>query len=154
MDLPRWLRWTIIAVVAVHIALIAAYTLPEQWVPLKARIVAQWYVRPLFHQQWRLFAPDPPACSCELQVEMDGTWRPLATMQNGHLSRRKVTALCRYVQAGTRQGRDRPSALLRKALIDHAEQDPPSPMRLVELCVLDSQHPDRRREVITELQLR
>lgn len=153
MQPSPWLRWTIIAVVALHTALIAAYTLPEHWVPMKVRMVAQWYARPLFHQQWRLFAPDPPACSCTLQVEADGMWHPLTSMRIGHLQQRKVVALCRYVQAEVQQGRDRPSALLRTALIANAEQDPPPSMRLVQQCVVDPLHPDQREEVITELPL-
>ncbi|MDX9750258.1 MAG: DUF5819 family protein [Flavobacteriales bacterium] len=152
MGTPPWARWAIIAGVAAHTALIAAYTLPATWVPGRARIVAEWYARPLFHQQWRLFAPDPPVCGCDLQVRADGAWRSMADAP-GHLRRRAITSLCRYVQGEVQAGRTPLSAPLSTALRARTEV-PVTAWRLVEGCVTDPQRPAHRDERITGLTLR
>ncbi|MBK7947114.1 MAG: hypothetical protein IPJ85_18210 [Flavobacteriales bacterium] len=71
----RWKR-ILIGVVLAHTLLIAFYTFPHQLVPERLRIIGQFYARPLFHQQWRLFAPDPPLCDCKVEVKVgEEGWR-------------------------------------------------------------------------------
>lgn len=73
-----------------HTLLLAAYVLPTGMVPGRVQVIGQAYARPLFHQWWGLFAPDPPACSCD--------WSGTDEVQ-GLVLRRSLTGLCRHAQA-------------------------------------------------------
>ena len=132
------------AVVLLHTALILAHTLPARWVPGRLAVVAQWYVRPVFHQQWRLFAPDPPHCSCVLRVQVHDTWRPLVEAAYDPAHQRALTAACRYVQQDVHAGRVVLAAhfvpLLRSVMPADA------PLELVEHCITDPQQPEARSE--------
>lgn len=115
MHHPRFLRTTAVAAAAVHIALLAAYTFPEQVVPTRLRYWSQAYARVLFHQDWRLFAPDPPACSCSIEFRTGaGAWRELEVLHHHFVWRRMAANACRYAeQTGVTGGPDRmmPDAL-------------------------------------------
>ncbi|MCB0793262.1 MAG: hypothetical protein KDB88_00865, partial [Flavobacteriales bacterium] len=50
------------ALACCHSLIILCYVAPEQLVPDRLRFWSQAYARPLFHQQWELFAPEPPRC--------------------------------------------------------------------------------------------
>ncbi len=136
--------------VALHIALLAAYTLPEVLVSEKLRILGQWYARPLFHQQWRLFAPDPPTCSCTLEWHNgDGDWRSVATKGMHYLERRMVHNHCLWL-AEDFFGAER---LARKGLLRLARPDEAAVprFRIVERCVTDPAAPATRTERIIPL---
>ncbi len=87
--------------VGVHIALLAAYTLPAQFVPTRVRYWSQAYSRVLFHQDWRLFAPDPPACGCsiEYRIAPEGGWSKLEDLHHHFIWRRMAANLCRFAEA-------------------------------------------------------
>ena len=94
-----------IALAALHALLIAAYTLPPEAVPVRVRYWSQAYARLLFHQDWRLFAPDPPACSCVLQVpQANGDVHGLAQVHDHFIWRRMCANACRYAEAVTCTG--------------------------------------------------
>lgn len=90
-----------VAAVAAHITLLAAYTLPQQFVPTRVRYWSQAYARVLFHQDWRLFAPDPPACGCTIEYDGSGsgTWRRLEDLRRHFIWRRMAANACRYAEA-------------------------------------------------------
>ena len=94
-------RLAIIAAI-IHTLIIAAYTMPAQWVPLRARYWSQAYARVLFHQDWRLFAPDPPACLCELEVWAGRDRKRLDEMQHHFIWRRMAANACRFAEASPR----------------------------------------------------
>jgi hypothetical protein len=95
-------RWLVIIVVTGHMTLLAAYTFPATWVPDRLRYWSQTYARILFHQDWRLFAPDPPACPCTLQVKgaADADWTDLGDVHSGSVWERMCANACRYAEAG------------------------------------------------------
>ncbi|MEO8069321.1 MAG: hypothetical protein ABI599_16605 [Flavobacteriales bacterium] len=110
MSAPRGLvRWLMAAVVAGHTLLLAAYTFPSGWVPLRLRYWSQAYARVLFHQDWRLFAPDPPECGCALQVRLapDGPWTDLNSVRADPIWQRMCANACRYAEAGIPAGASR-----------------------------------------------
>lgn len=92
----------VIGVVSLHWALMVAYTFPASWVPTRFRFWSQAYARVLFHQDWRLFAPDPPACGCTLEVKggNDGTWTDLSGGSAHFIWQRLCANACRYAEAG------------------------------------------------------
>jgi len=152
----------VVAVVLLHTVLLTAYTFPEQFVPEKLRITGQWYARPLFHQQWRLFAPDPPLCSCELEVRYgQGEWSAIDRRLDTYLQRRMVQNLARHVQAEVHQGDTVPDPLLVKAMRMNIQYSndaalrgaalPAPEFRLVEQCIIDPQRPLERIERISRL---
>jgi len=134
------------AVVSLLAVLLAAYTLPPAGVAPGIRHVARWYARPLFHQQWRLFAPDPPMCDCTLQVAQDQEWIAFPGTAAGVLQRRAGRNLCRYVQAAVQAQAPIPGEL-DEALAALGAAD--RAMRLVERCVMDPLEPGARQEHIT-----
>jgi len=141
-----------IAIVAFHLVLLAAYTFPDRIVPDRLRILGQAWARPLFHQQWKLFAPDPPLCSCEVQVAWDGgAWRSINADPAHYLTRRMSNGIAHYAQGD----RGRPSPVVREAMrrmvrgIGDGGTEPR--FRLVERCVADPGDPAHREERITEL---
>ena len=114
-------------------------------------------MRPLFHQQWRLFAPDPPLCSCHIQAQHDdGTWHPLFSGHDTYLARRTEQAVARYVQGAVHAGDTIPDEHLLIAMRRMAAgsdlHPPRAPLfRLIEECVVDPAQPWRREERITML---
>lgn len=99
-DVWRSGKWMVGCVVAGHLVLLLAYTLPSTWVPLRARFWAQAYARVFFHQDWRLFAPDPPACGCVLEVGgRNHPWTSLAEQHDHFIWQRMCANACRYAEA-------------------------------------------------------
>lgn len=147
----------VIGLVALHVFMLAAYTLPVQFVPEKLHVLSVRYVRPLFHQQWHLFAPDPPLCSCELEVEeISGEWHPLVNASFDPLPRRMARHLAEYVQDGIAEGDHRPIPVLQQAIRsmvrDTTGETDSLQFRLVEECVQDPDLPMDRETRITLLE--
>lgn len=93
-------------IVAGHTALLLAYTLPADWVPLRLRYWSQAYCRVLFHQDWRLFAPDPPECGCSIEVKPapEAEWLRLSDVHDHPVWRRMSANACRFVEASRHDG--------------------------------------------------
>lgn len=141
--------WVVIAVV-LHTLLIACYSVPSRYVPEVLRVQAQRYVRPVFHQQWRLFAPDPPTCSCRLEMQQgDGPWEPVEMQLDHYLARRMARSICHHLASTDRtlETRLRPALHRLMAVVD----DGTVHFRRVERCVLDPHAPDRREEHVRPL---
>lgn len=143
----------ITVVVLLHTLLLAAYTLPEQFVTEQARLIGQWYARPLFHQQWMLFAPDPPRCSCQVQVKRGAQeWTTLGDDHGHYLHRRMARGIAWNVQRELSGGAGVLSEPVAQALRNMAG-DPTLHFRLEERCVDDPHHPAQRSLRHTELLL-
>ena len=152
----------VITLVALHTALLACYTFPTALVPERVRVIAQLYARPLFHQQWLLFAPDPPLCSCQVQAKW-GTrsWGSIERGEGGYLQRRVAQAIARHVQADVHAGDTSPAVVLlgtMRSMALYSEYEPGEgrlppivEFRLVEQCATDPQRPVYREERITLL---
>ncbi|HRD51496.1 MAG TPA: hypothetical protein PKY96_02500 [Flavobacteriales bacterium] len=150
----------LIGIVLTHMLLLALYTFPHQLVPERLRIIGQLYARPLFHQQWRLFAPDPPLCACQIESSSGGAWSNIDRGPDHYLERRTVQSIARHVQAEVQDGRTAPAPELVRAMRsmclhnDEWRAGYPVPefrFRLVEHCVADAQQPGLRDVRITEL---
>lgn len=152
----------VIALVALHTALLACYTFPSALVPEKLRVLGQLWARPLFHQQWLLFAPDPPICSCELQWSSgSGSWYSIDYGPDTYLQRRSLQSMARNVQAEVHVGDTIPASELVRSMrgeVYHGTFDPgrgrelPTlKFRLMEQCVTDPKRPKERVERITNL---
>lgn len=142
--LPRLL---VISIVAIHLLMLAAYTFPERMVPERLRFWGQWYARPLFHQQWKLFAPDPPTCSCTLEWQSGSAdWTPMATDGMHYLERRMVYDHCLWLAEGYfgAEWEARP-ALIRLADTDEAAAPR---FRIVQGCIADPKQPAQREDRI------
>jgi hypothetical protein len=159
---PRFGKGIVIAVVLLHTLLLAAYTFPEGFVPERFRLIGQWYDRPLFHQQWKLFAPDPPLCSCVLEGRFgQGEWSSIDCGPDSYLQRRTVQNLARHVQAEVQRGdtildHHLVQAIRMNVLSSNYEpgrgNEVPEPeFRLVEQCIIDTEQPMVRMERITHL---
>ncbi len=63
------------AVVVVHFVLTALFSIRE-FVPVRTREIADKYSFPVFHQDWKLFAPDLAMYNSELEYRCvsNGTW--------------------------------------------------------------------------------
>ena len=149
-------RWTIIAMVALHVLLVGAYTLPQQFVPARVAAWAQVLVRPLFHQEWHLFSPDPPICSCELDVAVNGRHiAPLVPGDASYLKQRMARHLADHVQEGLANGSTVPATVLQEAMRsmarDIARDTDGLEYRLIERCANDPARPAFREERITTL---
>ena len=147
----------VIGLVVLHVLMLAAYTMPPTYEPSKLHVLSIRYVRPLFHQQWHLFAPDPPLCSCELEVEkVPGEWHPLEKASMDPLPRRMARHLAEYVQDGVAEGDDRPMPVLQQAIRsmvrDITGETDSLQFRLVEQCVQDPEQPKDRKTQITMLE--
>lgn len=156
MDKER--RAIVAGVVALHMALLAAYTFPERLVPERVRVIALAYVRPLFHQQWQLFAPDPPLCSCEVQVLLGAEEpRPLYASDANYLTRRMAATIAWHVQAEVGAGRV-PSKELQQAMRsmvrDIGREVPGLRFQLVQQCVADPTRPEERETSVVPLEMR
>ena len=148
----------VVAIVAVHIALLAAYTFPQSNVPGSLQAMARLYGRPLFHQQWKLFAPDPPLCSCEVQVLLGAEEpRPLYASDANYLTRRMAATIAWHVQAEVEAGGSAPSRELRQAMRsmvrDIGREVPGLRFQLVRQCVTDPSQPQERETRITPLDM-
>lgn len=89
----------------VHALLLAVFTMPADLVPARIRYWSQAYAGVLFHQDWRLFAPDPPACACVLEATVaDGDTVGLAGRHDHFIWRRMSANACRYVEAAMAGG--------------------------------------------------
>lgn len=155
---PRSARIVVTVIVAVHMGMALAYTLPEALVPERARFWSQWYMRGLFHQQWRLFAPDPPMCACRVEVAAAaGPWRPLVPIDDHYLLKRMARRVADHVHEEVAGGGGEVMPVLAQALRGLAERragDVREPrFRLVERCVEDPEQPGHRSERITVLRL-
>jgi len=148
----------VIGLVVLHVLMLAAYTMPPTYEPSKLHVLSIRYVRPLFHQQWHLFAPDPPLCSCVLEVaESAGEWHPLVNATFDPLPRRMARHLAEYVQDGVAEGDHRPMPVLQRAIRsmvrDFTRETDSLQFRLVEECVLELELPKDRKTRITLLEL-
>lgn len=155
---PRTTHILVVAIVAGHIGLVLAYSLPRAMVPDRLFFWSQRYVRPLFHQQWNLFAPDPPACECTLQVGLpDDSWRPLVSDDDHYLVHRMARPLADHVQEQLQRGDTVIMPVLSDAMRglvrDIGRQLPGLRFRLIERCVEDPDRPGERDERITPLHL-
>lgn len=86
-----------------HMVALAAYTLPQAWVPARLYYWSQAYARVPFHQDWGLFAPDPPACGCTIELRYgDSTgWVPLKELHDHFIWRRMAAKACRLAETST-----------------------------------------------------
>lgn len=120
-----------IGLAVVHTLVLAAYALPADLVPDRCRFWAQAYAGVLFHQDWRLFAPDPPACACTLVVERVGKGtEPLADAHDHFIWRRMSANACRFVEAAMASGRGPMPAVLQRSLAGMVAQDGDTTLRL------------------------
>lgn len=85
--------WPVV-IALVHTLILACYALPEEVIPERLRFWSASYTRPMFHQQWNLFAPDVPPCGCTIVIDMDGKEVDLMNGK-GLLERRLVKWGCR-----------------------------------------------------------
>lgn len=146
----------LIGIVLMHMLLLALYTFPPQLVPERLRIIGQLYARPLFHQQWRLFAPDPPFCDCQVQVGEE-EWRSLLRQGDGYLDRRMAQTVARNLQRAMAEGSSPDQSTLRAmhAMVrDISREQPNLRYRLVERCVVAAEEPVNREARITEIEAR
>lgn len=132
---------------------LTAYTLPAEWVPSRLRYWSQAYARVLFHQDWRLFAPDPPACACRLEVREDATaqWVPLEEFGSNPVWQRMIANACRYTDASRKSATDRihlPKALSRslERIARDVGVEAPAQLRLHRIWTTD---PDTAEHVRT-----
>jgi len=127
--------------------LLAGYTFPRLFTCERLHLLVQWYARPLFHQQWKLFAPDPPSCSCTLEWRTEGAdWAPIATDGMHYLERRMVYNHCQWLAEGYFGAElEARSALLRLAGTD---EDAAPRFRIVQGCITDPKQPAERAERI------
>ncbi|MBK8227217.1 MAG: hypothetical protein IPK70_08570 [Flavobacteriales bacterium] len=150
----------VVGFLAMHTLLLACYTFPERLVPERLRVIGQFYARPLFHQQWRLFAPDPPLCSCRIEYSVGGSWFSIFRGTDHYLQRRAAQTIAHHVQAEAHKGRRSPAPQLMRAMRTMALHGyewragyavPTFQFRLVEHCVSDIHRPWLRNERITNL---
>ncbi len=149
-------RLLVIGLVSGHMLLLLAYTLPQHWVPAGLQAAGRIYVRPLFHQQWLLFAPDPPTCANELQVGLPGgEWQPVFAADGYWLKRRMARPLADHVEhrilAGDTVVLPVLEQAMRSATRDIGREGADLEFRLVERCVADPARPEQRTEHITVL---
>lgn len=148
---------TVLAIVMLHVVLVLGYTLPDQLVPIRARAFSITYARPLFHQDWRLFAPDPPLCSTELVVIVgDGSRHPLTTSGN-YLEARIARTLAFHVRSALAAGDTTLHPDMERSVLGlwsaRNSALPPFRLELVEDCVLDPERPDLRERHVTQLSM-
>lgn len=157
-------RSIIVVIVAIHMGLLSFYTFPPKLVPGVLRSVGQLYARPLFHQQWRLFAPDPPLCSCGIEARWgERAWSSIQRGPDTYLDRRTAQAVARHVQSEVQAGDTIPAPVLIEAMRSMAlysefepgegRVPPVVEFRLVERCVVDPERPSDRVERITPLHI-
>ena len=143
-------KWLIPAILLAHFGLLACYTFPSRWIPDRLRYWSITYARPLFHQGWDLFAPDPPRCSCELQVGIgESNWRELDAYGDHYLRTRMARNIAAYLNGGSPM----PDTLkvppvmeeaLRGMVRDIGRELPDLRFRAVQRCVKDDRRPAER----------
>lgn len=153
---PRLVRYPAYGLVLLQALLIMAYALPAPMVPEPIRTISVPWIRPLFHQQWNLFAPDPLLCAPEVQVRLpDGSWRSIIPKDGAVMHRRMARPLAAMVQEQVIHGDPSLHPVLAAALHgstqDMGREWSERRFRLVEECVLDAAHPEHREQRITEL---
>lgn len=67
----RWWFWALALVCLVHFFFITVYSFRENF-PRELTGLSDRYTIPLFHQNWKLFAPDLPRYNAELQYRIAG----------------------------------------------------------------------------------
>ena len=149
-------RCTVITLVAVHTLLLAAYTMPERYVPDRLLQFSRVLVRPLFHQEWHLFSPDPPTCSCELDVAVDGTHiAPVLPGDAHYLRKRMARHLADHIGESITPEHPVPIPILQEAMRsmarDIARDTDGLQFRLIQHCATDPARPAEREERITPL---
>lgn len=60
MDRRKRIVWILTIAVGLHFALLIIAAFPEGWFPGAFRNVANTYTLPVFSQNWKLYAPEPP----------------------------------------------------------------------------------------------
>lgn len=149
-------RVVVIALIAMHVSFVLLYTLPARIVPLQVRSLAIAYCRPLFHQQWLLFAPDPPLCSAELVViDLDGTRHQLP-VHHHYLEERIARTLAFHLHGAAAAGDTALPPELEQPIRRYwyaRHDDAPAVVALIEECATDVAHPERREERVTEFDL-
>ena len=154
--MPRIARLLLLLFVGTHLLLLACYTVPDGWVPEKAKALATVYTRGLFHQQWMLFAPDPPLCSCQVQVQrVAREWLTLGDDHGHYLHRRMARGIAWHVQRELAAGDVVLSGPIAQAMrnMAGAAGEGPLQFRLEERCVTDPKHPAQRQLRLTDLRL-
>lgn len=99
--MERRIRAAAISIALGHVLLIMSYTMPKEVVPIRLRYWSQAYARVLFHQDWRLFAPDPPDCGCSIAILQDADGEPhlLEDLHRSFVWKRMAANVCRYAEA-------------------------------------------------------
>lgn len=146
-----------IAVAVAHTALLALYVLPDAWVPARGRSWSQAYVRPLWHQQWRLFAPDPPMTAAMVEVCVgDSNCRPIdAAFEGDPAMHRMALSIARYTEDALDHGRPVPQEMrcaMRNMVRDIGREAPELRFRLVLDRVEDPRDPARRVRTVIDLE--
>ncbi|HMQ76254.1 MAG TPA: hypothetical protein PKE21_09895 [Flavobacteriales bacterium] len=148
--MPPLRRLLPVVLLGAHVLLVAGYTAPERWVPPLWRAWSMAVVRPLFHQGWDLFAPDPPRCSCTLEARSaSGSWRSFAAEGDGLLARRMARHLVAYLGGGavlpdTVQVPPQWAPAVRSMLGDARGPDGSASVRAVQRCMDDPARPLER----------
>jgi hypothetical protein len=154
----RSARSLVAFLVAINVTFLLAYTLPAGFVPRRLQAWSTRFVRPLFHQRWNLFAPDPSPCHCQVEVGLgDADWRPLIPGDRHYLLRRMDRPLAELIRNDVQRG----DTLLRPILADAlrglardiARDAGPVQYRLVHHCITDPEQPAERATRITRLEL-
>jgi len=145
----------VIIVVGLHTLLLLAYTLPVQFVPGVFRSLSIAYVRPLLHQSWQLFAPDPPHCSCSIQVILnESDIRPI-DQGRGYLQHRMAQTIARSIQSelAQRDSLPRPEMVraMKRMVGDIEREIGDLEFQLREECIDDPTIPTERTVRITKL---
>lgn len=154
----RSARLLVVILVATHVAMLLAYTLPAGFVPQRLQAWSTWIVRPLFHQRWNLFAPDPSPCHCRVEVALaDDSWMPLIPGDRHYLLRRMDRPLAELIRSAVERGDSVLRPILADALRglarDIARDAGPLRYRLVQHCITDPGRPVEREVHITPLEL-
>lgn len=66
-----------ILLLLLHFFLISVYLTDGKFTPEKINSATNWYIRPLFHQSWKIFAPEPPLWNVSLVYRYqfnEGEW--------------------------------------------------------------------------------
>ncbi|MGV3636655.1 MAG: hypothetical protein ACO1NQ_03310 [Flavobacteriales bacterium] len=154
----RRARVLVAILVAIHIVLLLAYTLPKTFVPQRVQAWSTVIVRPLFHQRWNLFAPDPSPCHCRVEVGLSAAdWRPLIPDDRNHVLRHMDRPLAELIRADVERGDTVLRPILADALRglarDIARDAGPLRYRLVLHCITDPKRPLQRARRIIPLAL-
>lgn len=91
MEVASIKKWcaaiTAIVIGIVHVSFLTLYLLPPNPFTNSYREIVQWYIDPIFQQNWKLFAPDPQPYSLKVfyQCAGDKDWRdPVASVLEAH----------------------------------------------------------------------